>query len=214
MARYPDGSCLSTLGTLRVRGIDCEITITTTAGRRHTGVYRLATTLLDHHRYPATELIRLYHQRWEIETAYLELKSSILGGRVLRARTPVGIEQEIYALFVTYQLLRTAMTEATATHPDLESASTSSPCQTLDNHHNRPNFTALRLALRTNPAGGQARCLSRMCWGTRQGQQYMSMRLQSWASTSSPADGVSWGLTECGLNTSCDVMSKDATSAW
>jgi len=44
----------------------------------------------------------------EIETAYLELKSSILGGRVLRARTPTGIEQEIYALLVVYQLLRTA----------------------------------------------------------------------------------------------------------
>jgi hypothetical protein len=26
------------------------------------------------------------HQRWEIETAYLELKSTILGGRVLLAR--------------------------------------------------------------------------------------------------------------------------------
>jgi hypothetical protein len=90
-----------------------------TAGRQ-TGVYRLATTLLDHHRYPAAELITLYHQRWEIETAYLELKSSILGGRVLRARTPTGIEQEIYALLVTYQLLRTAMGDAMITRPDLD----------------------------------------------------------------------------------------------
>ena len=57
---------------------------------RRTGVYRLVTTLLDPHRYPAVELIRLYHERWEIETAYLELKSTILGGRVLRARTPTG----------------------------------------------------------------------------------------------------------------------------
>jgi hypothetical protein len=62
-------------------------------------------------------LIRLYHDRWEIETAYLELHSSILGGRVLRARTPTGIEQEIYALLLTYQLLRTAMTDATNTQP-------------------------------------------------------------------------------------------------
>jgi hypothetical protein len=119
LARHRDGSYLSTLGGLRVRIIECEITITTAAGR-HTGVYRLATTLLDHHRYPAAELIQLYHQRWEIETAYLELKSSILGGRVLRARTPVGIEQEIYALLVTYHLLRTAMADATATRPDID----------------------------------------------------------------------------------------------
>jgi hypothetical protein len=119
LARYPDGSYLSVLDRLQVRIIECEITITTTTGR-HTGLYRLATTLLDHHRYPATELIRLYHQRWEIETAYLELKSSILGGRVLRARTPVGIEQEVYALLVTYHLLRTTMADATNTQPDTD----------------------------------------------------------------------------------------------
>ncbi|GAA3305820.1 IS4 family transposase [Streptomyces cinereospinus] len=114
LARYRDGSYLSALGGLRVRVIDCEITITTTAGK-HTGLYRLATTLLDHHRHPAAALTTLYHQRWEIETAYLELKSTILGGRVLRARTPDGIDQEIYALLVVYQLLRTAMADATST---------------------------------------------------------------------------------------------------
>ena len=126
LARYPDGSYLSMLGGLRVRVIDCEITIATSAGRR-SGVYRLASTLLDGHRYPAGELIRLYHQRWEIETAYLELKSSILGGRVLRARTPTGVVQEIYALLVLYQLLRTAMADATTpqagTDPDRASFS-------------------------------------------------------------------------------------------
>ena len=115
LRRLPDGSYLSVLGALRVRVIECEITIITPAGRR-TGVYRLATTLLDHRRYPAGELITLYHERWEIETAYLELKSSILGGRVLRARTATGVEQEVYALLVTYQLLRTAMADATATN--------------------------------------------------------------------------------------------------
>jgi hypothetical protein len=52
LARYPDGSYLSMLGALQVRVIECEITSTTTAGRR-TGVYRLATTLCDHHQYPA-----------------------------------------------------------------------------------------------------------------------------------------------------------------
>ncbi len=119
LARYPDGSYLSALGALRVRIVECEITIITTTGRR-TGLYRLATTLLDHHRYPAGDLVKLYHERWEIETAYLELKSSILGGRVLRARTPTGVEQEIYALLVVYHLLRTAMADATATQPDTD----------------------------------------------------------------------------------------------
>lgn len=116
LARCPDGSYLSMLGPVAVRVVDCEITVSTAAGR-HTGLYRLATTLLDHHRCPAAELATLYHQRWEIETAYLELKSTILGGRVLRARTPEGIDQEIHALLVVYQLLRTAMADATSTQP-------------------------------------------------------------------------------------------------
>jgi hypothetical protein len=103
-------------GGVPVRVVEARIGIATTAGRR-SGVYRLATTLLDHHRYPAADLVRLYHQRLKIETAYLEIKSSILGGRVLRARTPAGIDQEVHALLVTYQLLRTAMTDATDTRP-------------------------------------------------------------------------------------------------
>jgi hypothetical protein len=119
LARYRDGSYLSLLGGVRVRVIDAEITMTT-ATSRHTGVYRLATTLLDHHRYPAFELVGLYHQRWEIETAYLEIKSTILGGRVLRARTPTGVVQEVYALLVTYQLLRTVMADATDTQPGID----------------------------------------------------------------------------------------------
>jgi hypothetical protein len=110
--RHHDGSFVSWHGGVKVRVIDAEITVSTAAGKV-TGVYRLVTTLLDARRYPAGDLVRLYHQRWEIETVYLELKSSILGGRVLRARTPQGIDQEVYALLVAYQALRTAMTDAT-----------------------------------------------------------------------------------------------------
>jgi hypothetical protein len=39
---------------------------------------------------------------------------------VLRARTPAGIAQELYALLVTYQILRLAMADATDTRPDLD----------------------------------------------------------------------------------------------
>jgi len=116
LARCCDGSYLSRFGGVPVRVIDAQVTIATAAGAR-TGAYRLVTTLCHPAQYPAGSLARLYHQRWEIETAYLEIKSTILGGRVLRARTPAGIEQEIYALLVTYQLLRTAMADATATRP-------------------------------------------------------------------------------------------------
>ena len=116
LRRLPDGSWLSRFGGVPVRVIDAQVTVTTTAGRSTDGC-RLVTTLLDAARYPAGDLAVLYHERWEIETAYLELKSTMLGGRILRARTPDGIEQEIYALLVTYQALRTAIADAAATVP-------------------------------------------------------------------------------------------------
>jgi hypothetical protein len=49
--------------------------------------------------------------------AYLELKATLLGGRVLRARTPAGIDQEVYALLCAYQAVRLAMADATAGQP-------------------------------------------------------------------------------------------------
>jgi hypothetical protein len=119
IGRYRDGSWLSTIGTVRVRVLDAQISVKTTSGI-HTGSYRLITTLLDPRTHPAGDLMKLYHRRWEVETAYLEIKSSILGGRVLRARTPDGIDQEVHALLVVYQILRTAMTDATDSRPGLD----------------------------------------------------------------------------------------------
>jgi hypothetical protein len=112
-----DGSWLTRIGTVTVRVIEAEIVVRCAGGPDRAGRYRLLTTLTDHHRYPATDLVELYHQRWEIETTYLELKSTILGGRVLRARTPDGITQEIYALLIIYQALRTAIADAALTRP-------------------------------------------------------------------------------------------------
>lgn len=117
-ARLADGSWLSRIGPVEVRVIRAEITITTTNDQRREP-YQLITTVTDPH-CPAEDLVRLYHQRWEIETGYCEIKQSLLGGRVLRARTPSGLEQEIYALLTTYQVLRTAITDATLTTPHLD----------------------------------------------------------------------------------------------
>jgi hypothetical protein len=114
--RYPDGSFSSQIGQVKVRIIECEITIATAAGRQ-TSIYRLATTLLNPDRYPAFELVRLYHERWEVESAYFEIKKTMLGRRVLRARTPAGIAQEIYALLAVYQIIRIAIADATGSAP-------------------------------------------------------------------------------------------------
>ncbi|MER7585740.1 IS4 family transposase [Kitasatospora sp. NPDC097691] len=112
LRRFADGSFLSCIGALEVRIVECEITIATTAGR-HTGVYRLATTLLDHRTHPALELVRLYHERWEVESAYFAIKKTMLGRRVLRARTMPGIAQEVHALLTAYQAIRIAIADAT-----------------------------------------------------------------------------------------------------
>ena len=107
------------MGAVTVRVVDARIDVRLGATAHRGGHYRLVTTLTDENRYPAEELVKLYHQRWEIETSYLELKSTILGGRVLRAGTPAGISQEVYALLITYQALRTALADATLARPDI-----------------------------------------------------------------------------------------------
>jgi hypothetical protein len=114
LRRLPDGSILSIVGGIQVRIVECQISISTTAGTR-TGLYRLATTLLDHRTHPASALVSLYHERWEIESAFFAIKKTMLGRRVLRSASPAGIDQEIYALLVAYQAIRIAITDAVDT---------------------------------------------------------------------------------------------------
>jgi hypothetical protein len=115
-----DGSWLSMIGPVPIRVIDAEIVVQMAGQERHYGRYRLVTTLTDPHAFPALDLVELYHQRWEIETTYLQLKATMLGGRVLRAQTPPGVTQEVYALLCTYQALRLAMADATGGQPGLQ----------------------------------------------------------------------------------------------
>jgi hypothetical protein len=117
LARLPDGSFLSRIGELTVRIIQAHVTVTCADSTTYTGSYRLATTLLDHRRYPAPALIRLYHERWEHEVAYLALRHTLLTGRVLRSGDPAGLEQEIWALLALYQALRRAMVAAIESVP-------------------------------------------------------------------------------------------------
>jgi Transposase DDE domain len=118
LTHLPDGSFLSNLHGLSVRIIDAELSVTGTDGSRVRDRYRLITTLLDHDRHPAAELIRLYHERWEIEIAYLALRHTILNGHVLRSQDRLGLEQEVWALLTVYQLLRMAMVTAVESRPD------------------------------------------------------------------------------------------------
>jgi hypothetical protein len=76
---------------------------------------RLFTTLLDEKTYPAAELIELYHERWEIEIGYDELKTHMLERKeCLRSLKPVGVEQELWGLLLVYNLVRFELAKAAA----------------------------------------------------------------------------------------------------
>jgi hypothetical protein len=75
--------------------------------------YRLLTTLLDPDAAPAAELAALYHERWEIEGAFDELKTHLRGARiVLRSKTPELVRQEFYGLLLAHFAIRGLMLEA------------------------------------------------------------------------------------------------------
>ena len=78
LGHLPDGSYLSDLGGLAVRVIEASVTVTGADGSRVRDGYRLITTLMDHRRFPAAAVVRLYHERWEIESAYFALRHTLL----------------------------------------------------------------------------------------------------------------------------------------
>jgi hypothetical protein len=76
-------------------------------------VYRLVTTLLNPVKAPALTLIELYHERWEVELVIDEIKThERMGRKVLRSKTPEGVRQELYGIFLAHYLVRVLMAQA------------------------------------------------------------------------------------------------------
>ena len=63
---------------------------------------------------PASRPPRAYASRWQLETCFDELETSIRGGAavVLRSKSPPMIRQEIYAMLCCYQAIRTLISHA------------------------------------------------------------------------------------------------------
>jgi hypothetical protein len=78
------------------------------SGEKH----RLLTTLLDPEKHPAKELIVLYHERWEEEITFDEVKTHQRERPVLRSETPAGVVQEIYGLLLGHYVVRKLMCDA------------------------------------------------------------------------------------------------------
>lgn len=82
-------------------------------GRPTDKTYRLFTTILDPDDATATDLAVAYAQRWEIESAFDELKTHQRGPRtVLRSKSPDLVLQEIWGHLCCHFAIRTLMWEA------------------------------------------------------------------------------------------------------
>ena len=70
----------------------------------------LLTSLLDNDTYPAAELRVLYHERWELELGFGELKTDMLERlETLRSKSPTAVAQEMWGLLIAYNLIRLEM---------------------------------------------------------------------------------------------------------
>lgn len=97
-------------GGIRVRVIEYRV------GKKG-ALIRLVTSLLDSALDPAEKLAALYHERWELELVFDEVKTHQLGrpnGQKvgIRAQKPAGVVQEIYALALAHRVVRTMMAAA------------------------------------------------------------------------------------------------------
>jgi len=115
--RLADGSYLSEIypstGDFRAgrNGLTVRIVDYTVAGGAER--FRLVTTILDPEKAPALELAALYPQRWEIETAFDEIKTHVKGSKItMRSKTPELVEQEFWALMIAHWALRDLIHEA------------------------------------------------------------------------------------------------------
>lgn len=78
--------------------------------RRGFPVSTLLTSLLDAELYPASEIVALYHERWELEIGYDEVKTHLLDRQeAIRSRSPQGVSQELWGIALAYNLVRVEM---------------------------------------------------------------------------------------------------------
>ncbi len=77
--------------------------------------FRIVTSITDPDQASATELAHAYHQRWEIETGFREIETTLRNSHKIRSKTPEMVRQEIYGLFLTHYAIRNFMVEAADT---------------------------------------------------------------------------------------------------
>ncbi len=107
----PGGNAGRHTAPLAVRVIDYTID----DGRDQESTYRLLTTMTDPDEAPAVDLAAAYAQRWEIESAFDELKTHQRGPRiVLRSKSPDLVAQEIWGHLCCHYAIRALMADTAA----------------------------------------------------------------------------------------------------
>src|SRR3989442_602970 len=70
----------------------------------------LLTSLLAPDAYPAREIVALYHERWELEIGFDEVKTHTLERtETLRSKAPQRVLHELWGLGIAYNLVRLEM---------------------------------------------------------------------------------------------------------
>ena len=92
-----------------------EIRVRIPTGRGRTQQVIVVTTLLDSGRYKKGEIQALYRRRWQAELNLRSLKEC-MHMDILRCQTPEMVRKEMWAHFLIYNLIRTAMAQAAESH--------------------------------------------------------------------------------------------------
>jgi hypothetical protein len=91
-----------------------EYTVTSEDGTETSETFTLVTDIPGPARLTPQQAAAAYASRWQLETCFDELETSLRGGAtvVLRSKSPPMIRQEIYAMLCCYQAIRTLISHA------------------------------------------------------------------------------------------------------
>jgi len=92
-----------------------EITSSVTRKGYRTRVVTVATSLLDHKKYPTQAFVELYLRRWMAELFFRDIKTT-LGMDHLSCKSPEMVEKEILMYLIAYNLIRLMIFRASLIH--------------------------------------------------------------------------------------------------
>jgi hypothetical protein len=76
--------------------------------------------------FPASQIVAVYHERWELELGYDEIKTTMLKREeTIRCRSVAEVEQELWGILLAYNLVRLEICEPLTTSVSSRSASAS-----------------------------------------------------------------------------------------